>query len=289
MDFEQLRIFMVLAEERTFLGAANRLATSRSRVRRKLDQLEADAGTRLLLRESSGLVLTPAGEALMRRGQALLDDARELIRHVRDVGTEPTGCLRVAMPIAPPPRGWDDICREIQRAHPRLRLDLRCASAPSALLPTEAEVALSFESSAPEGCRVLDLGETALRLVASQAYLDRHGAPAAVDDLTRHRLGVWRLPDRPVDQLPLRAGRALAVEPAIVGDDPMRIQAAVGRGDCIGYLPALPALDDPALKVLFVDTVGGEIQSRLFVPNVLADLPRVARFVELCAAAQQGA
>ena len=45
MDFEQLRIFLVLAEERTFLGAANRLATSRSRVRRKLDQLEADAGT----------------------------------------------------------------------------------------------------------------------------------------------------------------------------------------------------------------------------------------------------
>ena len=285
MDFEQLRIFMVLAEERTFLGAASRLGTSRSRVRRKLDQLEAEAGTRLLLRESSGLVLTPAGETLMRRGRVLLDDARELIRHVRDVGTEPTGRLRIAVPSGPSPPAWDAACREIQRAHPRLQLDLRCAPSPNALLPTEAELALSFESKSPAGCSVLQVGEYPLRLLVSRPYLDRYGAPAEVGDLARHRLGVWRVCDRPADQLPLRDGRAIPIVPVLASDDPMPVAAAVGRGDCIGYLPALPQLDDPALRVLFADSVAGRIQSRLSIPDVLADLPRVARFVELCAAA----
>ena len=56
MDFEQLRIFMVLAEEGTYLGAVNRIATSRSRVRRKLDQLEHEAGTPLIFRDQ-GILL----------------------------------------------------------------------------------------------------------------------------------------------------------------------------------------------------------------------------------------
>jgi molybdenum-dependent DNA-binding transcriptional regulator ModE len=54
MDFEQLRIFLILAEEGTYLGAANRLATSRSRVRRKLDQLEREAATPLIIRDGGG-------------------------------------------------------------------------------------------------------------------------------------------------------------------------------------------------------------------------------------------
>ena len=141
MDFEQLRIFMVLAEERTFLGAANRLATSRSRVRRKLDQLEADAGTALVSREQTGLILTPAGEALVRRGRALLEDAQQLIAHVRDVGEEPTGLLKIGLPFAPLPPGWNDLCREIQRAHPGLGLEFVHAEEPNDLLPTRAELA----------------------------------------------------------------------------------------------------------------------------------------------------
>ena len=78
MDFEQLRIFMVLAEEGTYLGAANRIATSRSRVRRKLDQLEHEAGTPLIYRDQGILRPTPAGEVLVRRGSELLDDADQL-------------------------------------------------------------------------------------------------------------------------------------------------------------------------------------------------------------------
>lgn len=280
MDFEQLRIFMVLAEERTFLGAANRLATSRSRVRRKLDQLEADAGTALVSREQTGLILTPAGAALVRRGRSLLEDAQQLIAHVRDVGEEPTGRLKIALPFAPTPPAWDDVCREIQRAHPRLGLQLVHATEPNDMLPSEAELALTFSGEVPAGTRSTLVGEYPMRLVASDRYLSVHSAPTSVDSLGEHRLGTWAAAGRSSDVLPLRDGRQLPIDPILVSDDPRFIQRAVVAGECLGYLPAMPKLDDPALKLLFEDQIAGIATLRLTVPRILADLPRVARFLE---------
>lgn len=284
MDFEQLRIFLVLAEERTFLGAANRLATSRSRVRRKLDQLEQDAGAPLVTRGQSGLTLTPAGEALARRGRALLEDAQHLIAHVRDVGSEPTGRLRIALPFAPAPVGWDETCRRALARYPKLQIAYLFAEAPSRMLPTRAEVALTFEEELPHGCETLAMGEFPMRLFVSDAYLDTHRAPLTLDDLPEHRIASWARPDHPDDEIALRNGRRLRIVPSFTSEDPRPLYDMAAAGECIAYLPALPQLDDPALKALFPDEVGGAANERLLIPEIFADLPRVQRFVELCEA-----
>jgi len=283
MDFEQLRILMVLAEERTFLGAANQLSTSRSRVRRKLDQLEANAGTTLLRREPGGLILTPAGTTLMRRGRSLLSDADELISHVRDVGTQPSGVLKIALSRTPTPPGWEETCRLIQSEHEALRIDFQYSIKPNTRIPAEAELALTFEDAVPSGCRALEMGEIPCRLFVNDAYRLRTPLPAELSDLRAHRLAVWRHPDRPTDALPLRDGRQFAIDPCLVSDDAADIHRAVAAGDCIGYLPALPKLVDPAFKILFEDEVSGAVQQRLIIPNILADLPRIVRFLEICA------
>lgn len=284
MDFEQIRIFLVLAEERTFLGAANRLGTSRSRVRRKLDQLESDAGTLLLTRKQNGLCLTPAGASLAVHGRELLEEADNLVANVREIGHEPTGCLRIAMSTAPPPIGWDNLCHVLQKSHADLTLDISSNDSPESLIPSQADVAVSFVDQTPSGCHAIELARFSMNLVAGEAYLSVHGTPARVEDLSRHRVGVWRLSGRPVDAIPLRSGAMLRVEPRLVCDDPARLQRSVIAGDCIGYLPAMSQLIDPGLKVLFAQEIAGSVCQRLFVPRVLADVPRVARLVELCRA-----
>lgn len=282
MDFEQLRIFLVLAEEHTFLGAATRLGTSRSRVRRKLDQLELDAGTALVSREQSGLILTPAGEALVSRGYSLLEEARHLISHVREVGSEPTGCLKIGMPVAPLPIGWNATCQRAQVQFPKLRIECIYSESPASLLPNRAEVALTFEDRRPDGCSVFDMGEFSMRLVMSDAYLETHPTPTSLDALREHRVAAWRLPNRPVEQIPLRSGRLFEFEPSLISGAPADLHERVMAGECIGYLPRLPQLDDPSLKTLFADEVAGTVHEWLAVPHVLADVPRVKCFVEMC-------
>ena len=92
---------------------------------------------------------------------------------------------------------------------------------------------------------------------------------------------LWRSASFVADRLPLVEGRQLAIDPILSSDDPRTIQRAVLAGECLGYLPAMPSLADPALKRLFPDRITGVATLRLTVPRILADVPRVARFVEL--------
>ncbi|MCA9501780.1 MAG: LysR family transcriptional regulator [Spirochaetaceae bacterium] len=281
MDFEQLRIFMVLAEEGTFLGAANRLATSRSRVRRKLDQLEAAAGTALLLRDQGSLRPTRAGEVLVARGSVLLAAADQLIRSVHDVGVEPSGRLRIALPIGRPPDGWSRACHALQTHYPDLEIETYSSARPTDLLPSPAEIALTFDDEIPGGCHGVAVGEFPMRLLASETYLARHGHPEKPEDLRHHRLAIWRTHGRDADRLLLCDGRSLRVTPVFVSDEPRLVHRVALSGDAIAYLPALPDLIDPALESLLADELAGFVRETLVIPDVLADLPRVQRFVDL--------
>jgi len=281
MDFEQLRIFMVLAEEGTYLGAAKRLSTSRSRVRRKLDQLEKDACTPLVYREQGSLRLTPAGAVLARRGRALLDDANRLVSHVREVGNIPTGRLKIAMPTGPPPAGWGRIWKQLQARFPELQIELFFAERPTDLLPGRVEIALTYDDEVPEGCRTIEIGEFPMRLVISARYVQSYGEPASVAELLEHRVAMWRSSKRPDGYLPLKGGSGIRVVPKLVTDDPALLYRMAIEGDFIVYLPEFPDLADPSLKNLFVAEVAGTVRERLVIPNVLADLPRVQQFVEL--------
>jgi DNA-binding transcriptional LysR family regulator len=281
MDFEQLRIFMILAEEGTYLGAANRIATSRSRVRRKLDQLESEAGTKLIYRDQGILRLTPAGEVLVRRGRDLLDQADHLISHIHEIGTKPTGCLKIAMPTGPPTADWNGIRQSLQDRFPDLRIELLFDPNPTQRLPREAEIAITYEETLPQGCGAIELGEYRMRLFVSAGYLATHGSPESVHDLESHRVAVWRSPNHESARLLLRDGRSVLLDPLFVTDDPALLFRMAIAGEFICCLPELPHLIDPSLKTLFDDEIAGVVRERLVIPDILADLPRIRELVEL--------
>jgi len=286
MDFEQIRIFIVLVQEGTFLSAARRLGTSRSRVRRKLDQLEQATGSTLLLREAGTLALTPAGEVLVRRARALLTDAETLIAHVREVGNDPTGRLGIALPLGPPPPSCVEVCALLQTRYPHLAVEIVGAARPTRLLPKRAEIAWTYESKVERGMEVIELNEVPMRLFAGEGYLARHGRPESIDDLTLTRLACWQHDDESRFVIPLIAGRSLKIEPRVLSEDPTFLQRLAVESDYLVYAPDLPTLRDASVSTLLVEEVRGAVRERLVVPEVVADLPRVRAFVELCQAAK---
>lgn len=282
MDFEQVRIFMVLVQERTFLGAANRLGTSRSRVRRKLDQLELATGTPLLIRERGALALTPAGEVLARRGRALLKDAETLITRVREVGNLPTGQLRIALPLGPPASVCLDACSVLQTRYPELKVEVFFAARPTRLLPDRAEVAWTYEETFERGMEIVELSEVPMRLFAGEIYLERHGRPESVEDLALNRLACWQHDEASRNSVLLSGGRTLAVTPRVLSEDPTFLHRLAKESDYVAYAPDLPALTDASVSTLLVEEVRGAVRERLVIPEVLADVPRVQAFVEFC-------
>ncbi len=86
MDPEKLRIFLAVAECRSFSQAAKRLYISHSTTSRAVAALEEELGVRLLRRGNRILGLTAAGETLRGEAQRLLEEAELAVRRVREAG-----------------------------------------------------------------------------------------------------------------------------------------------------------------------------------------------------------
>ena len=78
MELEQLRIFLAVAEERSFTRGAKKLYISHSTTSRAISALEEELGVTLLKRGNRVLGLTPAGETLLREAEEILRRADEL-------------------------------------------------------------------------------------------------------------------------------------------------------------------------------------------------------------------
>jgi LysR family transcriptional regulator for bpeEF and oprC len=79
-DLKALRIFVALAQRRSFAKVADAERTHPSSISRKIRDLESDLGVRLFQRTTRSVALTPAGQIFLDRVTGLLaglDQARE--------------------------------------------------------------------------------------------------------------------------------------------------------------------------------------------------------------------
>ena len=96
MNFDQLKIFMTVAECRSFTKAAELLYISHSTTSRSVSALEEGLGVKLLVRDNRSVRLTPAGELLFREGGNLIKKTEEIETMVRNAGLGRAGKLTVA-------------------------------------------------------------------------------------------------------------------------------------------------------------------------------------------------
>lgn len=125
MDLRKLRYFSVLAEEKHFGRAAQRLALSQPPLSLAIRQLEEEIGARLFDRTSRNVSLTAAGVALQREAQVLLrrtEETRALVKAVAD-GKE--GRLRLGFVGSMLYRGLPRILETFQAASPDIDLSLQ--------------------------------------------------------------------------------------------------------------------------------------------------------------------
>ena len=85
MTFEDLRVFVTVAAERSFSRAARKLRRTQPAVSQAIRRLEQAAGERLIDRSSRDGTLTAAGEVLLEYGTRLIRLAEEATSAVSDL------------------------------------------------------------------------------------------------------------------------------------------------------------------------------------------------------------
>ncbi len=95
-SLRQLRIFVTVAQAKSFSRAGDIIGLSQSAVSHSVKELEAQTGVRLLDRTTREVVLTEAGHQLAARLERILDELHSTLREAGQVGTQLTGTVRVA-------------------------------------------------------------------------------------------------------------------------------------------------------------------------------------------------
>lgn len=83
MELEQLRIFIAVAESKSFSKGAKRLYISHSTTSRAVSALEEELGVRLIQRDNHVTALTAAGELLLEEAKGLLASAETIKEKLR--------------------------------------------------------------------------------------------------------------------------------------------------------------------------------------------------------------
>ena len=237
LDLEAVALLCALDRERSVAAAARACGVSRSTTWRKLGELEAALGCRLVERSPRHLRLTAAGAALVARGRALLQDADAAVIEARSAAEPRGGVVKVGMPPGPSP--------EILLAalEPFTRLDdgpsFHLFESAGALHPIKDDFDLVVTFSPPQDgdlyMRLLDTVDWSCK--ASPAYLEGRPPLREPADLHAHRLLSYYIPPRSPNRWSLRDGGGLQVRPILAITSADTIVRATNAGFGIGYVP----------------------------------------------------
>jgi DNA-binding transcriptional LysR family regulator len=97
MELRHLRYFLAVADEGQFTRAAERLAMQQPPLSQQIRMLEEELGFDLFRRMPRGVVLTPAGEALARDAQRLLDTLEQAVDRAKRIARGEMGTLVIGI------------------------------------------------------------------------------------------------------------------------------------------------------------------------------------------------
>ena len=184
--FALFRIFTAVVDSGSFTRAAERTGLSRSSVSAAIRELEDRVGARLLARTTRRVALTQEGAVFREHCGRVLEQVEEAENLFRPAQA-PAGRLRVDMPgrigrLIVAPR-----LPEFLDRYPDLDIRLGVTDRAINLAEEGADCVLRVGQMPDSGLAMRALGELPLINVASADYVARHGMPADIDDLDRHR------------------------------------------------------------------------------------------------------
>lgn len=182
----EMMVFVRVVEAGSFSEAARLLLMTPSTVSKLIARLEARLGVRLIERSTRRLALTSEGQFYYERSRALLGQLDETEQQIAQGGAEAEGVIRVTSSVTFGVAALEPILPEFLQAYPRIAVDLSLSDDVVDLYLDRTDVAIRVGKLQDSNLMARRIGETRRRIVASPAYLARHGTPQAPEDLMSH-------------------------------------------------------------------------------------------------------
>lgn len=241
-DLNDMLYFAEVVERGGFAAAGRALGIPKSRLSRRVSELELQLGVRLLQRTTRKLSLTEVGEAYLRHCQAMRESAQAAFDTVAQVQTEPRGTLRVSCPVTLAQTVLGELMPAFLARCPKVRVEMQVSNRVVNLVEEGVDVALRVRSSLDDSASMVvkRLDTTRQILVASPDLLLRQGTPTSLQDLAQLDSIAMSAPDgRATWELsgPHRELQVVQHSPRYVADDLLTLKFAALAGTGICWLP----------------------------------------------------
>lgn len=294
MNLNDLRLFVQAAESGGFAAAGRLAGLPKSTISKRVAELEAELGARLIHRTSRAFVLTEAGRDFLDHARAALVEAEAAEAAVRRRLAEPSGLVRITCSLPTAQGVLVGALPKIAQTYPKLRIEVDASDRFVDVVQEGYDIAIrSHFSALPDsGLAQRRIGTEPITLVAAPAYLDARGRPRTPAELATHlalpvsmRAGPWRL--RHED------GREAEAEPAAVmaANESVVLTTAAEAGLGIACLPeamTAAARAEGRLETVLPGWRAGEVTTTLLMPHRRGQSPGVRAVADFLAAARGG-
>lgn len=198
----ELEFFILIARHGNLSAAARAMDITPPAATKRLAQLEAKLGVRLINRTTRSISLTNEGETYLSHATRILEQLREMEDAVSSSKTDLRGLLRVNATLGFGRTTIAPLVSDFAKLHPHVEVQVELTDKPVDLVESGFDMAIRFGALPDQRLNARCLMTNRRFLCASPLYLERYGTPATLADLAQHRCiihrqndeayGIWR-------------------------------------------------------------------------------------------------
>ena len=188
MKWDRLRLFYIVSQSKSLTEASSLLNISQSALSRQMQALEQEMGSRLFIRRSRGIELTPAGHKVAEASKTLSRSIDDVNNKLISDNNEPSGKLRIYATNAFGSIWLAPKMTLFIEKYPKMQLSLSLRDAEPRVTPGHAHAEIRMTPVKSLDYIQIKLSTFQYKIFASNSYLKKHGMPQDAKDLDKHQI-----------------------------------------------------------------------------------------------------
>ncbi|MFH7767029.1 LysR substrate-binding domain-containing protein [Acinetobacter sp. BSP-28] len=235
-DLDDFYCFALVVEHGGFSAAERATDIPKSKLSRRVYNLEEHLGVRLIQRSSRHFAVTDIGMNIYRHAQVMMNAAQAAHDLVDHLSIQPRGVIKVSLPVSIAQNEIAKILPKFLKTYPEIKVQLIVSNRRVDIINEGIDVALRVRSNLDDDPNLVlrKFENIEQHLFASQAYLNEFGDLKQPEDLSNHH--ILSMSDEHLDQYIVvhddkKQQKKIKVNPMVMGSD-LTMLAQLAKQNC---------------------------------------------------------
>ncbi|MEQ0924164.1 LysR substrate-binding domain-containing protein [Acinetobacter schindleri] len=241
-DLDDFYCFAQVVEHGGFSAAERATDIPKSKLSRRVYNLEERLGVRLIQRSSRHFAVTDIGMNIYRHAQVMLSAAQAAHDLVDHLSTEPRGIIKLSLPVSIAQNEIARILPAFLKQYPEIKIQMMVTNRRVDIINEGFDIALRVRSSLDDDPNLVirQFDQIEQHLFASQGYLNEFGHLKNPEELSEHK--ILSMADEHTEQFlilhnNMQQQKKIRVMSTVLGSDLSMLAKLAASGCGITLLP----------------------------------------------------